>query len=375
VAHERSQLSGPAPEIRQAADRAPGTQAPAHAPLTNGGDLGSFRRAALSLQASAGNRAVAASFAAIARAASRAGSLSVVGSPTSTAAPPAHGVLDIANSASGLRAAGVTSLPAPGAPDVVIGAPLQQAGGRWQATINPTSVTPDAATSLYPGAGLHDEEPTATGLQVHRHVTPAAADEIKRGEEEHLLDLEWARHLAYDQVADAVNRAAAAGPASGATSDEARQAAMFQVRSAVPEKARWPAGTDPITHWRRVYGQLVAVTRERDQPNRWHNISTEIVMEPAVKRQLHVPVSHELRRYIAGTTQVGQHQSDPLVNARYQSLASEPLGTGPTSQNPFSQPIPPRNGPSAPGDFEPNPSDQAMAVTAGDPVAEKHSAS
>jgi hypothetical protein len=121
---------------------------------------------------------------------------------------------------------------------------------------------------------------------------------------------------------------------------------------------------DPITHWRRTYGQLVAVTRERDQPNRWHNISTEIVMEPRTKRQLGVPEAHELRRYITGTTQVGQHPSGPLVEARYNSLTSEPLGTGPTAQNPFSQPIPPRPGPSAPGDYEPNPGGDAVAVSA-----------
>jgi hypothetical protein len=37
-----------------------------------------------------------------------------------------------------------------------------------------------------------------------RYVSDAASNEIKAGEEEHLTDLEWARHLAYDQVADAV---------------------------------------------------------------------------------------------------------------------------------------------------------------------------
>jgi hypothetical protein len=315
----------------------------------------------MSLQATAGNRAVAASLADIsAGAAGTAGALKVVGSPASTAAPAAGGVLQIAGTATGMRAAGVTTLPAPGAPDVVIGAPLRQNDGRWQATVNSTQVTPDTPTSLFPGQGVHDENPTATGMAVHRDVTPAASDEIRRGEEEHLLDLEWARHLAYDQVADAVNRVAGSGPSTGATGDEARSAAMAQVRSAVPPQARWQDGVDPITHWRRVYGQLVAVTRERDQPNRWHNMSTAIVMEPAEKRRLGVPVADELLRYMAGTTQVGQHPAGPLVQDRYNSLAAGPAGTAPaTNQNPTST-----NGPavSPPGDYEHNPANDAYAV-------------
>ena len=102
-------------------------------------------------------------------------------------------MLQIANTATGMHAAGVTSLPAPGAPDVVVGAPVKQTDDKWQATINPTSVTPDLATSLYPGPGVHDEAPTSTGRAQDRDVTVAAANEIKAGEEEHLSDLEWAR--------------------------------------------------------------------------------------------------------------------------------------------------------------------------------------
>ena len=107
----------------------------------------------------AGNRAVAASLGAIAGAADLDGALHIVNAVSSTAAPPRGGVLQIANTATGMHAAGVTSLPAPGAPDVVIGAPVKQTDDKWQATINPTSVTPDLATSLYPGPGVHDEAP------------------------------------------------------------------------------------------------------------------------------------------------------------------------------------------------------------------------
>jgi hypothetical protein len=300
---------------------------------------------------------VAASIADIARADKVEQALKVVGSPSSTEAPAAGGVMQIAQTSTGLRAAGVTSLPAPGAPDVVIGAPLQQSNGTWQATINPTQVTPDLATSLYPGAGVHDENPTPTGLAVHRHVTPAASSEIKRGEEEHLMDLEFARDLAYDRIADAVNRVAAGGPVTGASSAEARTNAMNAVRNAVPAPSRWADGVDPITHWRRTYGQLVAVTRERDS-NGWHNISTEIVMDPAVKRRLGLPVAHELLRYMAGTTQVGQHGAPgELVQNRYNSLPAggaaaaptqsqgQPAAPGPTSGNSAN--------PSPPGDYEP----------------------
>ena len=325
-------------------------------------DAATRQRTTLSLQASAGNRAVAASLRDIAAGATLDGALRVVGSPASTAAPAPGGVTQIAGTASGMRAAGVTTLPAPGAPDVVIGPPLRQGDGRWQARVNATSVSPDTPTSLYPGIGLHDEPPTATGMAVHRDVTGAASDEIKRGEEEHLLDLEWARHLAYDQVADAVNRVAASGPVTGATADEARRVALYNVRSAVPAQARWPDGVDPIMHWRRTYGRLVAVTRERDSPNRWHNMSTAIVMEPQEKQRLGVPVEDELLRYIAGTTQVGQHPSAPLVEGRYASQTVEPLGQSPTGQpaSPSSQV--PADAFSPAGDYERKPGAGALAI-------------
>ena len=325
------------------------------------GDAGSRERATLSLQASAGNRAVASSLRDIATGASLDGALRVVGSPASTAAPAPGGGMQIAGEATGMRAAGVTTLPAPGAPDVVIGQPLRQSDGRWQARVNATTVSPDAPTSLYPGIGVHEEQATATGMAVHRHVTSAASDEIKRGEEEHLLDLEWARHLAYDQVGDAINRVAASGPVTGATSDEARRVALFSVRSAVPAQARWPDGADPIMHWRRTYGRLVAVTRERDSPNRWHNMSTEIVMDPQAKQQLGVPEADELRRYIAGTTQVGQHPSAPLVEGRYASQTVEPLGQPPGQAGSTSQEIPADAlGPA--GDYEYKPNREAYAI-------------
>jgi hypothetical protein len=325
-------------------------------------DMANLARVALSLQRTAGNRAVVASLAQLRARGNEAGALHVVNSVSSNIAPARGGVKQIATSATGLHAAGVTSLPAPGAPDVVIGAPLKQTDGKWQATINSTSVTPDAATSLFPGPGVHDEEPTATGLARERHVTQAASNEIKAGEEEHLSDLEWARHLAYDQVSDAVNRAASSGPLTGSTADDAKAVAMYRVRSEVPDKARWPDGTPPITHWRRLYGRLVAVTQERDSPNKWHSMSSEFVLDAAEKKKLGVPKEHELVRYRAGTTEVGKHPSDAVVNARYQSQPAEPMGQPPASM--FSPP-PAKAGPT--GDFEPSPGKNALAVRANRP--------
>ena len=122
----------------------------------------------------------------------------------------------------------------------------------------------------------------------------------KRGEEEHLLDLEWARHLAYDQVADAVNRAATAGPASGATSDEARQAAMFQ-RPLGGARQGALAGRHRSDH---TLASRLRPTRRGDtgarpaQPLAQHQHRDRD--GAGGQAQLHVPVSDELRRYIAG---------------------------------------------------------------------------
>jgi hypothetical protein len=357
----------PAPQRSQTADLYARTPSPTSRPgapaaaLTVSADAGSRVRDTLALQRIAGNRAVAASVAEIAHLRSTHSTLDIVGSPTSTAAPAAAGVGQIAAQATGLRAAGVTSLPAPGAPDLVVGAPLQGGDGRWQATLNSTSVTPDTPISLFPGRGVHDEEPTATGMPVKRDVTAAASDEIKRGEEEHLMDLEWARHLAYDQVADAVNRVAGTGPFSGTTAEQARQAACQAVRTAVPPQARWPTGVDPITHWRRVYGQLVAVTRERDDPNRWHSMTSGFIHDPAEKRRLGVPNTTELVRYMAGTTQVGQHPSEAEVRGRYATLPAGPAGTTAGGT--------PADALSPAGDYEYKPSDEAYAIRLGRPPA------
>lgn len=299
----------------------------APAPLWAGWRGGGAERAAFSLQRLAGNRAIAASLAEIASTAASRASVGVVGTPTSTIAAAPDGHERILATEGGFRAAGVTTLPAPGAPDLIVGSPTQQPPGQWQASIQPTSVTPDPPTSLYPGPGLHRMPPGEAGQTRHKDVTPAASDEIRRGEEEHLLDLEWARHLAYDTVAETINRVAAGPPATGATADDARRAASQAVRSALPPQAQWPDGRVPIQHWRWLYGQLVAVTRERDRPNRYHDMTTQIVLDPAEKRRLNVPVGDELQRYLAGTTKVGQHASEPEVRARYDSLATGGGGT------------------------------------------------
>ena len=319
----QAERSAADPAVRPAQHSAHGStpQSVTSAPLSAFSGRGA-ERAAFALQRFAGNRAVAASMSEIGRTAESRPTLDVVGSPTSTVAAAPDGHERILATEGGFRAAGVTTLPAPGAPDLVVGTASQQPGGQWQASIQPTSVTPDPPISLYPGQGLHRMSVGPVGQARHRDVTPAASDEIRRGEEEHLLDLEWARHFAYDTTADTINTVAAGPPATGATADEARQAACQAVRSALPLQARWPDGTAPIMHWRRLYGQLVAVTRERDTPNRWHSMSTQLVIDPAEKRGLNIPAEDDLYRYIAGSTQVGQHASEAQVRGRYDSLGT-----------------------------------------------------
>ena len=316
------------PAVRPAQRSAHGSSAQSAPAVPLAGFAGRVgERAAFALQRLAGNRAVAASLSEIGRVAAAGRAVAVVGKPTSKAAAAPDGAEQILSTEGAFRAAGVTTLPAPGAPDLVVGSPTQQ-GGQWRASIQPASVTPDRATSLYPGPGVHHMSPDAVGQARHRDVTPAASDEIKDGEEEHLLDLEWARHFAYDTTADTINTVAAGPPSTGATAEQAREAACQAVRSALPAQARWPDGTEPITHWRRLYGQLVSVTRERDTPKRWHSISTEIVMDPAEKRRLNLPVADGLYRYVAGSTQVGAHPSEAQVRARYDSLGGTAAPTG-----------------------------------------------
>ncbi len=172
---------------RPPAGAARSVQPPAPFELTEEVDTAARTKSALFLQSSAGNRAVASTLAQVRGASRQQDALRVVGSPTSTAAPPRGGVVQISNAAAGMHAAGYTSLPAPGAPDVVLRTPLQQSDGGWQATINPTTVTPDPATSLYPGEGLHDDEPTPDGTRARarRDQGGFGRDQSRRGRAPH----------------------------------------------------------------------------------------------------------------------------------------------------------------------------------------------
>jgi hypothetical protein len=287
------------------------------------GDSGSRERALVSLSASAGNGAVAAALSTIQAAAHVHAGLAVVNKVASTEAPTRDGAQRIADArGGGSRAAGYTSLPAPGAPDLVVTGPSQVANGTWSAAVQATSVTPDAPSSLYPGPGVHDIGPGPTGQQRHKDVTGPMSNLIKRGEEEHLLDLEWARHLSYDTVADAINAVAAAAPATGDSAEAARNAATNAVRGRLPAQLRWADGQDPGLVWRRAYSHLAHVTIERDTPNGWHNMTSGFVLDPAEKRRLGVPEADELTRYVGGT-EIGQHPSEHEVRARFDELGGQ----------------------------------------------------
>jgi len=248
-------------------------------------------------------------------------SLQVVGSPTSAPAHPPEGLARIREEVAPRRAAGVTSLLAIQPPDLAVSSPKRLPDGRFRAAVQPTTSGSTPATSLYPAPGVHPIGQNAGGQTVHVHVTDAAADEIRRGEEEHLMDMEWARHLSVDRASEVVNDLASKEAPTGATADEARTAAQAWVRDRLPAQLRWPDGTRPFPHWVRAYGSLKRVTDERDS-NGWHDLTTQIVLSPAEKRRLGVPVEDELRRYVAGTTQIGDHPAEATVRARWDSLAA-----------------------------------------------------
>jgi hypothetical protein len=360
VTRRRTTAKSPAPA---AATRSPVLTSAEPAELELPADAGSRQRTVLSLQRAAGNRAVAASLADITRQGGAPGALRVVNPVASTMAPPPDGVERIHAIPDALTAAGVTTLPAPGAPDVVVSAPTQAGAGGWQAAVQSTQSTPDTPTSLYPGTGVHDMTAGPVGQARHRDVTGPASDEIRRGEEEHLLDLEWARDLAYDRTADAINRVAASAPATGATAEQARAAAVDAVRSALPGQLRWQPGVDPGLHFRRVYGALVGATRSRDSQG-WHNMTSGIVADPAENRRLHLPPGDELWRYVAGSTQVGSHPTPALLQATYNGLPAGPASSGqPAGQAPTA-PAGPTGAASPAGDYEYKPSDRAYAVKA-----------
>ncbi len=236
----------------------------------------------------------------------------------SAPAAPAGGLQQIRDQVPGTRAAGYTSLPAPDPPALVVGEPELREDG-WVAKVQPTRVGSDRPESLYPAPGVHDIPPGPTGQQRHLDVTPAMSDLIRVGEGEHLADLEWARHLSYDRAAAAVNALADQGAPAARTAEAARQAASRAVCAALPAQLRWRAGGDPVGPWVRAYSQLAAMTVQRDA-NHWHDITSAFVLDPADKRRLGVPVEDEVTRYVSGPG-IGRHPSAPLVRGRFAELA------------------------------------------------------
>jgi len=309
-------------------------------------DRGSRQRALAGLQRSAGNAAVvealtarppasahASSLGAIAGAAAGRPGLAVlpfpldfeaigvsIGAGRSAPAGPPTGARRIRSAqGGGTRAAGYTELPAPRPPELSIAQPQRVEGG-WSAAVQPTANDRPVPTSLYPAPGVHEVGTNAGGQQSQVHVTPDMSDVIRQGEDEHLLDLEWARHLSYDRAASAVNAAAEAPAPVAATPEAARRLAERQVCAALPPALRWPLGSDPVRPWIRAYSRMAHVTIERDQAG-WHSMTSAFVLDPAEKRALGVPVGDELTRYVGGP-QIGRHPSAPLVRARFAELSS-----------------------------------------------------
>jgi hypothetical protein len=219
--------------------------------------------------------------------------------------------------AGGTRAAGYTELPAPTPPELKTAEPRKVEGG-WVARVQPTANDRPQPTSLYPAPGVHQLGTNAGGQQQHLLVTQQMSEVIRQGEAEHLLDLEWARHLSYDRAAAAINAAADSDGPVAATPDAARQGAEAQVCAALPPQLRWARGTDPVRPWVRAYSRMAHVTIERDEAG-WHAMTSAFVLDPAEKRAVGVPIGDELTRYVGGP-QVGQHPSAPLVRERFAEL-------------------------------------------------------
>ena len=236
----------------------------------------------------------------------------------SVAAAPPDGAERIRSAqAGGTRAAGYTELPAPTPPELKIAEPRKVEGG-WAARVQPTPNDRPLPTSLYPAPGVHQLGTNAGGQQQHLLVTQQMSEVIRQGEQEHLLDLEWARHLSYDRAAAAINAAAESDGPVAPTPEAARERAEAEVCTALPAPLRWTRGTDPGRPWVRAYSRMAHVTIERDEAG-WHAMTSAFVLDPAEKRAAGVPVGDELTRYVGGP-QIGEHPSAPLVRARFAAL-------------------------------------------------------
>ncbi|HYN69257.1 MAG TPA: hypothetical protein VEX41_03490 [Candidatus Eisenbacteria bacterium] len=311
-------------------------------------DGGSRHEAVMALQRTVGNRAVldaladgpakpsavpatsrqpahgpepqATSLSSIAAVAAGRPGFAVIGSPAATAMPAPGGIAEIKGQPGGATAAGYTRLPATTPVVLEIGRP-QKRGGGWVALPSRVRVDQEPPFALYPGPGVHDL-PETEGRRRHGYVSDEVSGVIRAGEEEHLADLEWARHLTYDTVVAAINGLTAGGAAVADSPDIATQATRDAVRSALPPQLRWPDGIEPDKRWRDAYASLVGVTRGRDKAG-WHFVPAETIRIPAeeekLKKQLGVPAEDELRRY-TDRSEIGSHDSEAIVPAAFDAL-------------------------------------------------------
>jgi hypothetical protein len=300
-------------------------------------DAGSARRGLLHLQRTAGNRAVADSLAqrpppqlgsvpaasslpAIGSAASTQAGLHVVGSPSPTEKPATNGIKEIKSLPLGSNAIGYTRLHYIKPPRLRTAAPRQVEGG-WVAPLQPTTLEKDAHFSFYPGPGAHELRIDGE-RKVHGYLSEAVSSIVRDGEAEHLLDLEWARHLTYDTVVETINALAAGEPPLADSPENARKLACQQLRSALPPQLRWEEGQSPAARWDAVYTELEKVTHARDKG--WHNVPDETIRSPDVeselKQRLGVPADDRLREF-NHRGEIGKHPPEEIVPARFAKLS------------------------------------------------------
>lgn len=236
-------------------------------------------------------------------------------------APPPGGVLAIrAHEGSSRHAAGVTEVPGPPPPELVMTTERGR-DGQWRARVGapaPINVTP---TSMYPAPGLHDlpDNPNRSGVPQKNLIEDDVSLLVRRGEEEHLDDIHWALQLTYVCIINTLRRLSTQQPPPAPTEAAAREATRRWVCGALPPQLRWQ-GDDPFRTWVRAYTALTRVTYERDDPNRWHSLPRTMVSDRAVLARHGVtPGSADVYRTMTGG-QIDQHGSAALVRARFDSL-------------------------------------------------------
>ncbi|MGH3767657.1 MAG: hypothetical protein ACRDS0_10225 [Pseudonocardiaceae bacterium] len=198
--------------------------------------------------------------------------------------------------------------------------PYQLPNGSWTARLEFTPASRLQLDATFPGPGVHRVD--SGTVAEHYVISPQVSDLIRRGEAEHVDDHSYAHLLVSQRISQILYQLTSAPKPQAATSEAALECTWRWFRSALPPELRWDlaAGTGRLVFgWLQRQNTLGGVTMRRDS-ERWHSMGRRQITKPGEKRGHRIPTGEVGYELLPGRNEIGQHPTEPLVQAQLPSL-------------------------------------------------------